>query len=559
MNSHRFACLLLSVALGSTVGSAAGVAPVEPPALVVLISVDQLRGDYLERFRPHFSTGGFRLLLEQGAVFTDCHHQQSLTKTAPGHATMLTGVHPDVHGIIANDWLDRTSFARISSVGDDRVETVGLPPSAAPRAPGGESAYAGKSPRNLLAPTIGDQLKQASGGKARVFGVADKDRSAILMTGRKADAAYFMENGRIVTSTYYRESLPEWVEAWNAEGRIDACFGQTWDRLLPEAAYAVQGPDDAEGENPNVAGLGRTFPRVINGGSATRGAGFLTAFRHSPFSNEVITDFAEALIERENLGGRPGVTDLLCLGYSANDSAGHAWGPDSHEVMDFTVRTDRTLERFFRFLDQRVGLARCLIVLTSDHGVAPLPEQMRIRHPEIPAGRFNGGEVSAAAEQALNTAFGSVADGKRWLVRDDFSLLLFPDVLREKRVPAAAAQEVVRTALFGLDFVAAAYTREQLEEGRVDDDLGRRARLTFNRDRSGDVIFQAKPYFISSAAGTNHATPHGYDSHVPLIFLGAGVRAGVHPGRTWVSELAPTLGHLLGLPPLPANEGRNLL
>jgi hypothetical protein len=530
----------------------------EPPALVVVISIDQFRADYLERFRAHFSAGGFNLLLEHGADFVDCHFKHSETKTAPGHAVMLTGVHADLNGIIANDWIDRDTMKLISAVGDPSVRALGLPPRQAESPGGVDDPYLPRSPINLLVTTVGDELKLDRGGRPKVIGISHKHRAAILMSGKMADAAYFMELGRMITSTYYMPRLPGWVEQWNAAGKVDAYFGKTWDRLLPPADYAVQGPDDAPGEDGAAGHLGRTFPKTITGGAPGPGPAFYDAFENTPFANDVLEDFAENAIARENLGGRADVTDLLCLSFSANDHAGHLYGPDSHEVMDMVLRTDLTLEHFFRFLDQRIGLRRCLIVLTADHGVSPMPERIHALRPEVPAGRIDGNRLVAAGETALDRAFGPLANGGHWLVRDDAWLLFLPAALKEKGVASAAAQDVVRTAVLKLDFVQAAYTREQLEKGEVSDAPGRAALLSFNRARSGDVFYQSKPYFFSRATGSNHGTPYNYDTHVPLVWFGAGIAAGIHPEPVAPEDLAPTLAHLLGLPAPPLSMGRVL-
>ena len=528
------------------------------PALVVVISVDQLRADYLERFREHFGPGGFTLLLEQGANFTDCHYRHSVTKTAPGYAVMLTGVHADLNGIFGNDWLDRGSFERVSSVGDPSEQIVGLPPSSAPRLPGIDDPYLGRSPRKLLVATVGDELKKARAGHPKVIGISEKDRAAILMSGKQADAAYFMERGLMISSTYYLKVLPAWVNVWNAAGKSVACFGKVWDRVLPAADYAVQGPDDAPGEDDQTDQLGRTFPKTVNGGEKTPGPKFYDAFETSPFSNEVLEDFAEATIVNENLGGRAGITDLLCLSFSANDHIGHFYGPDSHEIMDNVVRMDRTLAGFFKFLDQRIGLKNCTIVLTADHGVSPMPETIHARNPAIPAGRLDTALIQRTVEAALNKTFGPLADKSQWSVRDDAWFLLYPAALQEKKVEAAAAQSVMRAALLTLDFIQAAYTRDQLEKREVNDEFGQSALLSFNRVRSGDVFFQPRPYFYNKVAGSTHGTPHDYDNHVPLLWYGVGVKPGVRTERVGMDDLAPTLAHILGIPAPPLAAGRIL-
>jgi len=312
------------------------------------------------------------------------------------------------------------------------------------------------------------------------------------------------------------------------------------------------------GEDATASGLGSTFPKKVTGGEVKLGTRFYDAFENTPFSNEVLEDFAEAAIANEKLGGRAAITDLLCLSFSANDHIGHLYGPDSQEIMDNVVRMDRTLARFFAFLDRAVGLKRCTIVLTADHGAAPTPEHVHALRPEVPAGRIDGKRLVQACEDALSRAFGPLDKGGSWLLRDDGSFVFRPEVLTAKRVTSAAAQEVVRDALLSLDFVQAAYTRTQLESGAVVDELGRQAVLSFNRERSGDVYFQAKPLYFSREFGSNHGTPYNYDTHVPLVWSGVGVKPGVYTQRVNVADLAPTLARLLGLNAPPLAEGRVL-
>ncbi len=529
----------------------------EKPALVVVISIDQFRRDYLDRFRQHFGPGGFNLFLQHGADFADAHHRHSITKTGPGHAVMLTGVHADVNGIIGNDWLDRNTFEPISCVGDTSVENLGLPPGMK-HVPGTENPYLGRSPKNLLVTTIGDDLKLDRGGRPKVIGISNKHRAAILMSGKSADAAYFMEFGRMTTSTYYMKALPAWVQEWNQAGKADACFGKVWERLLPAESYEIQGPDDAPGEDDTTGKLGRTFPKTITGGETKPDADFYDALENTPFYSELLLDFTKSAVEHENLGGRAGVTDLLCLSLSANDHCGHMYGPDSQEVMDLAIRTDRMLEQFFQFLDQRIGLAKCLIVLTADHGVSPMPEHIHALNPDVPAGRIEGGRLLAACEKALNEKFGPLADGTRWLVRDDMMLRIFPSALAEKKISSLQAQAVVRDAALTVDFVATAYTRDQLERGEAPGEYGAAALLSFNRERSGDLFVQSRPYYFIRKTGSNHGSPYNYDTHVPLLWYGVGVKPGVHPEKVGTDDLAPTLAHLLGLPAPPHSQGHVL-
>lgn len=541
-------------------GAAPALRAAEPvrPALVVVIAIDQFRHDYLERFRSQFVPGGFRLLLEGGADFSDCHYRHAITKTAPGHALMLSGVHADVHGIIANDWLDRVTLKRGNSVDDETVQPLGyVETHTGVRMPGSVRTM-GCSPRNYLTTTVGDELKLARAGRPKVIAVSSKDRSAVLLGGKLADAAYWMDQGRIISSTYYMKELPAWVRSFNNSGLVEACFGKIWDRLLPAAIYdATQGPDDQPGEYVGL-GLTRTFPKRLDGGAPTITPAFYEAFEHTPFKSEVMMDFVRAVVENENLGRR-GVTDMLCVSFSVNDTVGHDCGPDSHEVMDITLRTDRLLAAFFTYLDKRVGLKNCTIVLTADHGSTPLPERVKAINPVMDAGRVDNVRILNTCEAALTRAYGPAGENRRWLAIDASWLLFVPEVLEQKKVTRAEAEIVVRDALLTIDFVQSATTRTQLEAGAAPGQFGPALQLSFNRARSGDVYYLSKPFWIDRPkSGTTHGTPYNYDSHVPLLWYGVGVKPGAYPQRIGVDDLAPTLAHLLGLPAPPLSAGHVL-
>ncbi len=307
--------LLLLLALGAGLGGLYSAGEPAPPRLAVVISVDQMRADYLVRFRPYFAEGGFKRLLEGGADYQNCHYRHAVTKTAPGHATILSGVHANVHGIVANEWLDRTTFIQGNNVEDVDAPLVGLPPRMDRYANATFAAKAGRSPRNFLGVTVGDRLKARYGAAAKVFGVADKDRASILMSGPKADGAYWTEEGRFVTSTYYRRELPAWLEKFNTERGAAQHFGEVWDRLLDPAIYdRVQGPDDAPGEQAED-GLSTTFPKKIDGGKPVLTPKFFDAFDHAPVNNELVEDMVERLVESEHLGADD-TPDLLCVGFS---------------------------------------------------------------------------------------------------------------------------------------------------------------------------------------------------------------------------------------------------
>jgi len=302
----------------------------QKPKLVLFISIDQLRYDYLTRFSKYFGDGGFSLF----------QYKHSVTKTSAGHAVISTGTHANVNGVIANRWYDQEQKSLVSSVGDDSFTLIG-------------SDRDGRSPHYLLAATIGDQLKKFNGEKSKVVSISYKSTSAIMMGGKDADAVYWFVDSLFTTSKYYMGELPKWVKDFNSSGRIKSYFGKTWDRVLSDSVYSVQGPDDVDFEK-NVAGLGRTFPHTVDGGNSSITESYFMAFQYSPFGNELLEEFVEQAIFNEKLGQREAV-DILWVGFSSNDWVGHLYGPDSHEVMDMVIRTDSVLEKLFDFIDKKMS------------------------------------------------------------------------------------------------------------------------------------------------------------------------------------------------------------
>jgi predicted AlkP superfamily pyrophosphatase or phosphodiesterase len=515
------------------------------PRLVVVISIDQFRADYLQRFARYFGPGGFNLLLQRGANFTEAHYRHSNTQTCPGHAVILSGSYGDANGIIANTWYDTATHKAEYCASDSTARLIGV---------GSE----GRSPRNLLVSTVGDELKRATGGRSRVITIAGKDRSAILLGGHDADAAYWTEDTLLVSSTYYLKQLPRWVQQFNAAGHVTQYRGATWNRVLPDSDYAALGPDDVPAEE-DAGGMGRTFPhRLGTGGS------FLEGFQTSPFENEVLVDFAIETITQEGLG-QDDDPDLLGLGFSANDLVGHSYGPDSHEMMDITIRTDRLLSRLFDFLSDRIGLERVVIVLTADHGVAPLPELARGRDPRARGGRLDPAVIAAAAERALRARYGAprrpgFVDQPSWIMYQGWPwLYLNLEGLADRRISVANAEKVAQRAVQGVPGVVRVLTATELLRQRATRSHTR-AELSFYPARSGNIYYELSPYLLPEAqtVGTTHGSPWEYDTHVPLLWLAAGIRPGRYPDNVSVSDLAPTLSALLGIAAPSGTQGRVL-
>lgn len=552
---------LLSVTVGLAVGllSVRAATPIAaPPKLAVTIVVDQLRADYLVRFRPYFGEGGFKRLLEGGADFQNTHYRHSVTQTAPGHASIATGVYANIHGVVSNEWLDRDLWEQVSNCEDRDSLLVGV--DAAEAGPALLAAKAGRSPRNLQAPTLSDQIKLRYGPNSKVFTASNKDRSAIHLGGKLADGAYWDEGGSFITSTYYRKELPAWVAAFNAEKRVQKSFGKTWDRLLAPAIYdAVQGPDDAAGETV-AFGFTRTFPKVVNGGADKITNAFYTAFDNTPFMSEILGQFVERALVEEKLGQHP-ATDFLGVSFSQVDVVGHSYGPDSHEVMDSMLRLDRVLASLLNAIDRQVGLKNCVIVLTADHGGAPMPEHVQAIRPAIPAGRIKSAEFDAAGKKVLDAEFGALPENEYWFTRDGAGYHLRPSALAAKKLSADAVGRVLKSVLLKQSPIAAVFTRaEILAEPAEGDSILAMVRRSYYAPRDRDVVYVLKPYFMEKPNfGTQHGTPYNYDTHVPQIWFGAGVTSGRHVESVGVDDIAPTFAGLLGIPAPPQALGHRLL
>src|SRR5208283_4315044 len=306
------------------------------PKLVVVIVIDQFRADYIERYRDQFGDGGFRVFLDGGAYFTDCNYDYANTRTAPGHATLLTGSYTSGHGIVANEWWDPQKKKRVTSVEDEKTKLVGIEHDARPAQAELGRGTLGASPINLTSDTLGDELKLATGGKARVFAISLKDRAAVLPAGFSGDAAYWIDpkNGDWITSTYYRPDLPAWVRNFNESHRAEKYWNREW-------------------KDSNGAVIASTAPRNSKDGTP---AGFYEVVGSTPFANDYQMDFARELVLYEKLGAGP-TTDLLVISLSANDILGHQVGPDSPQMRSMVLELDRQLADFFDFLGHQIGMA----------------------------------------------------------------------------------------------------------------------------------------------------------------------------------------------------------
>ncbi len=488
--------------------------PEGAPRLVLLIVVDQMRGDYLERFRPLLSHGLARLLRE-GIVFTDAHHFHAATETAPGHATLATGVFPKRHGIVGNSWFDRES-------GDD-VYCCGDPDH-------------GVSPRNMLAPALGDLLKAAY-PEARVYAASAKDRAAILMGGHHADGAwwYGRSRGAWVTSTYYgnQESQPAWVEAFNDEDRLAAHFANAWTPLVPlehTSAYDIEPLD----RGPVID----TFPHAVGGFTVERGAFYGDVYR-SPFVDGYLEDFAETLIEAENLGADE-VPDLLAVSFSALDTVGHGYGPNAPETLDVILRLDRTIGELLDFVDERIGMENVVVALSSDHGVGEVPEL--VVRDGGDAGRF-GTEQTLCLQRLQSRLKGRFGGGEFLL--DTF--YLDGETIAAEEANRGAIEDEIIEAMSTCSLIAEVVRPAELDPANPLHELYLNG---YYPERSGDLILVPEPNVLpvpASVVVASHGSPYAYDTHVPMIVRRQDGAGRVVPERANTIDLAPMLAGILGL------------
>lgn len=532
---------MLVALFGGTLAPGAEARTEPPPRLVLVLVVDQMRADYLDRFGPQF-VGGFRWLLDSGLVFSQAHHDHAVTSTAPGHATIATGTHPSRHGIVGNDFFDPALGRSVYSGADPDVEILGFP------------GALGRSPVKLLRGTLGDWLKAAN-PRSRVFSVAIKDRSAIMMGGRNPDGVYWYHyrTGRFVTSSYYRGSYPDWVETFNASGRAARYYGLSWTRLLPDSEYVSSRGDEFAAEKTD---MGSSFPHQLSGSGEDPDGEYFGHLPWTPFGDELTLDFAAKLLVEEELG-RDDDVDILFVGLSSADFIGHAYGPYSQEVQDYYLRLDRLLAALFRLAQGRTG-GRYLVALSADHGVMPMPEELISRG--IEAARVDPALLAESVRLAIAEA------GDRDLLTEVPGFDLAPGLAFrfETTPPSAEARKALRRLVAdhveSQGLLGAVLTYDELAADTSEDELYSKFRRCFHPDRAPDILIAPKRFQLltGSSTGTSHGSPYEYDTHVPLAFAGAGIAPARVDGFVRTVDIAPTLAALMGIRPPADLDGRDL-
>lgn len=524
----------------------------KPPKLVVVISIDQFRADYIRRLNDLFlpartstGVGGFNYLLANGAAYLDCRYDHFPTYTGPGHAAILTGTGPANNGIVGNVWFDREKDKNVYCVEDPSEKVVGAAPTSKARPMG---------PANLKSSTVGDELKLATAGNSKVVTIAIKDRASILLGGHKQDVALWFDEaeGRWISSTAYAKDgkLPEWVEAINRERIPARAAGKVWKVGVSKQALNRS----FASRNPGDIGYGTVFPHQLSNEVDKA----IRQFTFTPWANFFVLQSAAKAVKAEKLGQRE-FTDLLAINLSTNDYVGHQFGPYSPEALDLTVETDKALSEFFNQLDKTVpgGLNEVVIALTADHGVSPVPEDAGAFN--IPGGRIVESELIEKVNEALDQAYGKrdwflhkkakVAFVEPYLYLSNAAMKAAVD---EKKAPNFAA--IRRTAAQAVQKVPGIYwaaTLDDILSGSLPaTEISHLMTTAVYPALSGDVLVIQKPFNLiegKDGTGTSHGTPWAYDLQVPMLICGGGVKKGIHTQRVAVQDLAPTISQILGI------------
>jgi predicted AlkP superfamily pyrophosphatase or phosphodiesterase len=519
------------------------------PKLVVLIVVDQMRGDYMDKFQAQWS-GGLKRLVQEGAWFRDAAYPYAATETCVGHATISTGAFPSTHGMVSNEWWDRELQKNVTCTADPSVKNVGY---------AGAAVKGGDSPAKMLVPAFADELKFQSGTPTRVVTFSIKARASITMGGRLADAVTWFDPsvGAWTTSSSY--PVAAFVEEYAKAHPVSADYGKTWTPLLPSSAYLYN--ETATGAIP-PGGYGASFPHPLRGKPDSTGADatFYYQWQASPNADTYLAHLAETAVDKLQLGNSSG-TDFLAVSFSSVDYVGHAFGPRSWEIQDILARLDRDLGELFALLDQKVGKNNYVVAFSADHGVVPIPEDLE--KTGMSAGWLKIEEVKEHIEKTLET----FNFAKPTVAEVAGSDVYFTPGTYDKLKADPAALHAVLEAIQGVSGVAHVYRAEELEDRPATKSPILTAEAnSFLKSRSGDLLIVPKPYwpwdFSTSTRprqyGTTHGTPYSYDQRVPVLLMGFGIQPGEYRGTITPADIAPTVASLCGIT-LASRDGHILV
>ena len=521
---------IIAFYLALTLGTSFAQSTQEKPKLIVGIIVDQMRQEYLYKFADRYSEGGFKRLMNEGFMMKNGHYNYIPTFTGPGHASVYTGTTPATHGIIGNNWYVRSLNKSIYCAEDSTVTNVGGTPS------NGQI-----SPRNMLSTTITDELRFSTNKRSKVVGLAIKDRGASLPAGHLGDAYWYdSQNGDFMTSTYYYDTLPKWVQDFNAKKLPDSYLSKTWEPLYPIETYKQSIDDNNNFEAPFIGKETPTFPYILDSLRANNdNYGLIAA---TPFGNSLTLDFAYAAIEGEQLGKR-GETDFLAVSFSSPDYIGHRFGPASKEVEDNYLRLDLEMEQFLNYLDKTYGKGKYLVFLSADHGVAEVATHMVSEN--VPAGNLNVAYISGQLRGYTQQKYG----GGDWVLNfSNEQIFLNSELAKEKGVKISDMEEDLAKFLMKFKGIKEVYTSTSMRNTAFTQDRPALLQMGYNHKSSGDLLLILEPGWLTGGArGTSHGTGFSYDTNVPILFFGWGVKHGSSSRHASITDIAPTLSMMLDI------------
>lgn len=498
------------------------------PKLIVALTVDQMRYDYISRFWEKYSDDGFKRLIEHGFFYENAHYGYGPTYTGPGHASIFTGCTPSVHGIIGNNWYDKYGKQNIYCAQDTSVQTVGA------------QGTAGKmSPKNMLASTLSDQIKLATNFKSKSIGISLKDRGAILPAGHSADGAYWFDagSGNWITSSFYMEQLPYWVSQFNLEGHTEKWLNGSWAPLLPIEEYTESIVDNNPFEKPFIPGDLPVFPYDLKKISSKGGLGTIRA---TPFGNTISKNLAKRAIIGENLG-KDQITDFLSLSFSSTDYVGHQFGPRSIELEDTYLRLDLDIADLLNFLDAEIGQDNYLVMLTADHGAVEIP--LYLQNNNIPAGYFSIEQYKNGLYDYINELFGK----EKWVVNiSNNQVFIDHDLVSEKDLKSSDILDAIKKYSLDFEGIAFCLTKDDLISGSFEGHHLKKLQKGIHQKRSGDVVLLMEPAWITyMRQGTTHGSTYSYDTHIPIIFYGKNIKVGTSFNLMNITDISPSLSAML--------------
>ena len=498
------------------------------PKLIVAIVVDQMRNDFIYRYWDRFGNGGFKKLVNEGFYFKNAHFNYIPTFTGPGHSSIFTGTTPKYHGIIANEWYDKQTDKMIYCVHDEQANTIGA-----------NNKNGKRSPRNQLSSTIGDEMK-LSNNNSKVFAVSIKDRSAVLPAGHAANGAFWFDDssGDFISSDFYMNQLPEWLNTFNAKKSTAAYLNGMWTTLYPVSTYSSSLPDENDYENPFPGNEKAVFPYALKQFNENKKWGMI---KSTPFGNSLTKDLALACIESEQLGKDEHV-DFFSVSFSCTDIIAHTFGPRSVEVEDTYLRLDKDLEEILNYLEKNIGKDNFCVFLTADHGASDVPSHLLSKN--IPAGNISSNEIT---DQILQFCQDNFKDSALVLNISNEQIFLDEHKIKNLNLYKEDVEKKLSEFIITLKGIAEAYTSDVLKNSEANNNKILSLLVNgYNHKKSGNIAYVYQPGWMDHPKkGTTHGTGYNYDTHVPILFYGKGIKKGSYTGYVSITQIAPTICELI--------------